>query len=69
MARKQCITVLAFCNGRCPCFFHNFEDGEAIWCSKLEKKIFDAPKDGNVPLIIDTEMRNFPDDCPLEDFK
>ena len=67
MTRKQCITVLTYCNGRCPCFFNNFEDGAAIWCSKLGRKIFDAPKNG-VPTIIDIEERKFPNDCPLEDF-
>lgn len=67
MTQKQCTIVLNFCNSRCPNFFHNFEDGDSIWCSKLEHKLYDAgPCDD---MVFDFTQRKIPAACPLEDFK
>jgi hypothetical protein len=67
MVQKECTIVMNFCNSRCPNFFHNFEDGDSIWCGKLERKIFDARACDDV--LFDLSHRKIPAECPLKDFK
>jgi len=58
--------VLNYCNARCPYHFHNYEDGDNIWCGhpKLNKKILDAD---DSMVMFDFSSRKIPDECPLED--
>lgn len=63
---KKIVTYeIEHCNNRCPSFYHNYEDNENAWCSKLNKKIFDCDTIwyyGN-----DYEKRGIPKECPLKD--
>lgn len=67
MSQKECTIVLNFCNSRCPNFFHNYEDKEAVWCGKLERKLYDAGPADDV--MFDFTHRKIPDCCPLKDFQ
>jgi hypothetical protein len=53
------------CNSNCPNFYHNFDDCENIWCTKLNKKVYD--EDGSPCVWFDHIERPIPDGCPLED--
>lgn len=55
---------IEYCNSVCPHFYHNYGDGENIWCDKLKKKVIDVEDE---PFLIwgDCKPRPIPDDCPL----
>lgn len=56
-----------YCNSLCRNFYHNYDDDEHVWCSVLNKKIFDV--DDNDNIFDDLSIREFPEDCPLENAK
>jgi hypothetical protein len=64
---KQAIIEIEHCNGKCPYFFHNYDDYDNIWCGheKMKKRIFDLI--GLPNLVDDCKPRKIPEDCPLED--
>ena len=55
---------IEYCNARCPHFYHNYADKENMWCSELNKKIFDF----NIAdtIFFDHTERSFPEYCPLK---
>lgn len=56
---------LHWCNSKCPYFYHNFEDGENIWCSELNKKIYDYNYED---CFYDFKERAISDFCPLDEY-
>ena len=63
--QKQVILILNYCNDRCPHFWKNYEDGDNIYCAKLNKKIYEAD---DSQAMFDFSSRKIPVECPLEDF-
>lgn len=66
MTQKVVSLVLNYCNSRCPHFYYNYEDGDTIWCMKLNKRIFNNDAFLHV---FDMCERKIPKECPLEDFE
>lgn len=64
MKRGIVIYNVEYCNSDCPHFYHSFEHGEDMYCSKLGKKIWDY--DGE-DVCFDSRKRPIPKNCPLED--
>jgi hypothetical protein len=65
MTKKLVTYGIEYCNNRCPHFYHNYEDMENAWCSKLAKKIFGC--DTVFTFGDDFEEREIPKECPLKD--
>jgi hypothetical protein len=57
---------IEYCNTACPYFYHNYYDCENIYCSKLDKKIFEF-NINDQDIFFDMTPRLFPDECPLEE--
>lgn len=55
------------CNSSCRQFYHNYYDNENVWCSALNKKIFDCGDLDNI--FNDHTEREIPKECPLENVK
>jgi len=62
---KLVVYKIKFCNSTCPHFYHNYEDFENVWCSKLDQKVYTAGLDDMI--WDDFETRPIPEECPLED--
>jgi len=65
---KKCTINIKFCNYSCPHFYHKFEDGDAAYCDKLNRKL--TEEEDNYPLadvMCDYVSRKIPSWCPLED--
>lgn len=64
--QKVVSLVLNYCNSRCPHFYFNYEDGDNIWCMKLNKRVYDSK--GTENRVFDFSTRKIPKVCPLDDF-
>lgn len=63
MNDKRTVTYeVEYCNSRCPHFYHNYYDGENIWCDLLGKMIYSY---NNELPFRDLKMREIPKECPL----
>ena len=60
---KKVVYEIEHCNSRCIHFYHNFYDGENIWCAKSNKKVYDCDTLMNLE---DYKERLIPEDCPLD---
>jgi hypothetical protein len=60
---KKVVYEIEHCNSRCIHFYHNFYDGENIWCAKSNKKVYDYSGNG---VWHDYEKRQIPEECPLD---
>lgn len=64
MIKKIVVTTISSCNSQCPHFYHNFNDGENVWCDILDRKV--SEYDGSC-IILDFAKRPIPKECPLND--
>ena len=67
MKTKLLTYNINYCNSLCRNFYHNFDDGENVWCAALNKKIFDCGNSDDI--FHDLKERDFPKECPLENGK
>lgn len=62
MTKRLVTYEIEHCNSMCPHFFHNYKDGDNIWCELLKRRIFE-----NFDGLIwdDMQQREIPQECKL----